>query len=68
MKKITKFTTNEQNQRAVDCLEFNNSKNKDETCFLFYSEQDILTRCIMLDGKICPNYKGGIESIERFKK
>ena len=33
MKKITKFTTNELNQRAVDCVEFNNSKNKDETCF-----------------------------------
>lgn len=63
---ITKFTQNAQGQRAVDCLDFNNGKSS-ESCMLFYCERDILTKCVMLDGKQCPNYKGSTKSIERLK-
>ena len=52
-------------QKANRCVNFNWSKNKNETCSYFLDPNDINSeviygRCVLLDGKKCERYRLGV--------
>ena len=54
-------TKDGQTQRCFDCIDYNCSSDIKETCMLHYIDSDILTTCLIRQGKECKNFRGSVE-------